>query len=315
MNRVPSVAVVGGAGVGLVFAVDRSPEAGESVFANSVIMMSGGKAANQAIGAAYLGASTAFVSAVGDDPFRAPALERLIEHGVDVSHVVTMADDGTMLGAVIVDRTADNRIVIAPNALAALSADDVERAESVIARADVCLVGLEIPVEPAVAALRIARRNGVRTVLNPAPSPPVESVSELLAFADIVTPNLSEAQAMTGSADGTAESYASALRAAGAGVVVVTLGAEGVLVDGEGTTARIGAPCVEDVTDTSGAGDAFNAAFAVALAAGAELADACEAGCDAGSRIVQGPGFVEALHTWRDLRGRYVGGRHDADTE
>ncbi|MBW3560947.1 MAG: bifunctional hydroxymethylpyrimidine kinase/phosphomethylpyrimidine kinase [Actinobacteria bacterium] len=314
MSRTPKVTVVGGAGVGLVFDVDRSPEAGESVLANGVIVMSGGKAANQAIGAAFLGASTAFVSAVGDDPFRPTALERLTEHGVDISHVITKADHGTMLGAVIVDRAADNRIVIAPNVLAALSEEDIESVEPVIARADVCLVGLEIPVEPATAALRIARRHGVRTILNPAPSPPRESVPDLLALSDIVTPNLPEARAMTRATTSSAEAYASALLAGGAGTAVITLGAEGVLVHGEGTTTRVEAPTVDHVLDTSGAGDAFNAAFAVALAAGDDLIQACSVGCDAGSRIVQGPGFVDALDTWQELHGRYADEPRDPAT-
>lgn len=305
MSGRPAVAVVGGAGVGLVFDVERSPDAGQSVLARSVRIMSGGKAANQAIGAAYLGATTTFISAVGDDALREPALGQLTAHGVDLDHLVTKPEHGTMVGAVIVDATAENRIVIAPNALSALCAQDIEDAEEAITRADVCLVGLEIPVEPARAAMEVARRHGVRTILNPAPSPPREAAAELLALADVVTPNLTEARALTGSDDPSAESLATTLSAMGPEVVVLTLGAEGILVH-NGITSRVPSPRVDDPVDTSGAGDAFNAAFAVALAAGAGLIEACEAGCDAGARIVQGPGFVDALDTWAELQGRFA---------
>lgn len=305
-SRPPRVTVVGGAGVGLVFAVDRSPESGESVLAHQVLVMSGGKAANQAIGAAYLGARTAFVSAVGDDSFRSSALAKLLEYGVDIDAVVVNGDAATMLGAVIVDGQGDNRIVIAPNALAELSAADMDAAADKIASADVCLVGLEIPADAALAALRIAHQHGVRTILNPAPAPEPSIARELLALTDIVTPNSSEAATMTGSSRRSPETYARELVAAGAGTAVVTMGSEGVLIfDGE-RSLRVEASHVADVVDTSGAGDAFNAALAVALGSGSSLEEACAAGCDAGARIVRGPGFVDALDTWKELRDRYA---------
>lgn len=294
------VAVVGGSGVGVVFSVGRSPDAGESVLADEMRVMSGGKSANQAIGVATLGGACSFVSAVGDDVFRDAALERLIEAGVDVSGVVTKAAAGTMLGSVVVDGSGDNRIVIAPNALAALTPADIETQEERIAAADVCLVGLEIPVAPALRALEIARAHGVTTILNPAPSPPGESVSALLAQTDIVVPNQTEAAAMTGT-DGDAAAQARALVGAGAGTAVVTVGARGAVVFDGKTVSEVPAPTVTDVVDTSGAGDAFNAALAVVLAGGAPLLDACRLGCEAGARIVRGPGFVDALHTWEGL--------------
>ena len=168
MSR-PRVTVVGGCGVGLVFRVRRSPERGESVLADELRIMSGGKAANQAIGVSVLGAESSLISAVGRDVLASTALAVMRREGVDTSAIVEIEDVGTMVGSVEVEYSGDNRITIAPGALACLTAEHVERFDELIASSDVCLVSLEIPVEPALAALVIARRHGVTTISTPRP--------------------------------------------------------------------------------------------------------------------------------------------------
>ena len=220
-----------------------------------------------------------------------------------------------MVGAVMVDGRGENYITLAPGALAKLTAADVREHARAIEGADVCVVSLEISLDAAAEALRIARTHGIATVLNPAPAPTSQSAARLLALADWVTPNEREAAAMCDEC-GSPEDRASALLALGARGVVITLGPGGALVATAQSSTRVPAADVpeEELVDTAGAGDAFNAAFATALAAGVDAVEAAVIGCQAGSRICRGPGFVEALAELDGLEvpalvsvGAYVG--------
>jgi ribokinase len=295
-----SVVVVGGMGVGLSFAVDAAPEAGDTVLATAVTTVNGGKASNQAIGVAALGARCALVSAAGPDAFGSVARDVLARHGVATDAIVDLAGASTMVGCLLIEPSGENRIVVAPGALAQLTREHVAAAEDLIRTATVCVVSLEIPVEAAHEALLIARRHGVMTVLNPAPAPPVEEAKTLLALADVVTPNRSEAEHIAG-AGADATEAARRLRALGAGCVVVTLGADGALVVDEDGEHRVAAPPVTAV-DTSGAGDAFTAALCVGVGSGLPMREAAAFACRAASLIVQGTGFVEALDRWDGVR-------------
>lgn len=287
---------VGGAGVGIRLDVDRPAAAGETVLARGATAINGGKASNQAIGAAAFGAQAAIVSAVGHDAFASLAREPLVRHGVDTHGLIELPDESTMVGAVMVDARGENSITLAPGALARLAPAHVREQERLFRDADVCVVSLEIALDAALEALRLARAQGAITILNPAPAPSPDAVPALVALADWVTPNEHEAAAMSGTL-GTPEEQARHLLALGARGVVITLGPAGALVATAGSTQRV--PTVtlapSEVVDTAGAGDAFNAAFAVAMASGTSVLDAVAFGCQAGTRICRGPGFVEAL--------------------
>jgi ribokinase len=279
--------------------LDRVPERGETLVGDRFRVDAGGKGSNQAVGVARLGAASALLTAVGEDAFAAEARVLWADEGVDAGAVVTVPGAATMVGAIFVERDGENRIVVAMGALDALGAGHVHAFEQRIAAADVCLVGLEIPVAPAREALATARRRGVATVLNPAPAPR-EPVDDLLALADWVTPNESEAAALAGG-PGTPEQLAERLRTRGATGVVLTLGAEGaLLVDAEGSR-RVPALPVPRVVDSTGAGDAFNAAFAVALAEGRTPLEACRLGCAAGAFMVQAAGVIPGMPRRREL--------------
>ena len=297
---------VGGSGVGLRFAVDRHPGAGETLLASGMSIINGGKASNHAIGAATLGADAWIVTAVGSDTFATIARALWTSYGVRQDGVVVDPREPTMVGAVVVDPSGENRILVAPGALARLDAAAMEPFEALIQDADVCVVSLEIPVAAATAALAMARAAGVLTVLNPAPAPADRGdISGLLALADWVTPNETEATLLTG-LDDPAEA-AAALLSAGPKGAAMTLGARGVLL-ADGSATRVHAsPAVERLVDTSGAGDAFTTAFALGLACGASPDEAAGLGTEAGSLICGGPGFVEALDQWDVLRARFAG--------
>ena len=272
------IAVVGSYGVGQTFVVDRAPGRGETVIGSSARADDGGKGSNQAIGAARLGAGVAFLTAVGEDHFADRALALWADEGVDASAVLRSSLP-TMTAAILVEETGDNRIVVVPGALSALTPDHVDAFMPRIEAADVLLVQLEIPVETALYALECGRRAGVRTILNPAPAPsrPIAPVT------DYVVPNETEAPAVAGAEATT----------------VLTLGGRG---------ARIGSEHVAAfparVVDTTGAGDAFCAAFAVALAEGASDLEAVRWGCAAGAHMVEHEGVVPGLPTRVQLENR-----------
>lgn len=275
------VAVVGSYGVGLTFGSERVPERGESVIGTLFRHDHGGKGSNQAVGASRLGAEVALLTAVGDDAFGEGAFGLWAEEDVDAAAVVRMPLP-TMTAAILVEAGGDNRIVIVPGALSALTPAHVDGFAAQIAEADVLLVQLEIPVETALHALEVGRASGVRTILNPAPAPPAPIDPE----ADYVVPNESEALAVEGAS----------------GTLVVTLGEQGARLAGAQIPASPAAP-----VDTTGAGDAFCAAFAVALAEGAADADAVRWGCAAGAHMVEHEGVIPGLPTRAELEGRLVG--------
>jgi ribokinase len=283
---VARIAVVGSYGVGLTFVSERAPERGETIVGSDFHRDHGGKGSNQAVGATRLGAETSLLTAVGEDEFGDGAFELWREEGVEAD-AVQRVPLPTMTAAILVEADGDNRIVIVPGALNALTPAHVDAFTERIAAADVCLVQLEIPVETAHRALAVARAAGVRTVLNPAPAPPLPLTDAMLDLVDYLTPNETEAATLGNT---------SAVR-----TLVLTLGSDG---------ARIGDEQVRAfparAVDTTGAGDAFNAAFAVALAEGRADLDAVRWGCAAGAHMVEHEGVVPGLPTRAELERRLL---------
>jgi ribokinase len=274
---VARVAIVGSYGVGLTVELDRVPDAGETVVGRTFRRDHGGKGSNQAVGCARLGAEVDFLTAIGDDAFGHDAVALWQEEGVRAEAVVLPA--ATMSAPIFVEPSGQNRIVIVPGALALLAREHVDAFAERIAAADVCVVQLEIPVDTALYALEVARHAGVRTILNPAPAPRQPIAPEV----DYLTPNETEADAVRGAR----------------GTVVLTLGEQGARLGDELVPAFRAA-----VVDTTGAGDAFTAAFAVALAEGRSDLDAVRWGCAAGAHMVEHPGVVPGLPTRAQLEAR-----------
>ncbi len=297
--RKPTIAVIGAVGVGLVYEINRMPEKGETFIANSLRIMPGGKASNHALGAARLGAEARVFSAVGSDIFASYIRGVLDASKVDTGGLIEIAGESTLVGSVLVDASADNWIVLALGAVNLFEAEHVGASAAQIEGCDVCLVSLEMPAEPAIRGLKIARDRGVITVLNPAPAPAAHATDALLPLCDWITPNLGEAEVLTGCAH--PEDAARALHRRGVRNVIVTLGEDGVLLLADGVVTLIPAETVPSVVDTSGAGDAFNVAFSLALALGIDPLKAVRHGCRAAGRIIQAPGFFTALHLWSDL--------------
>ena len=286
----------------------RQPRMGETILGDSFALGPGGKGSNQAVAAARAGGDAQMLTKIGRDPFGRMALDAWAEAGV--RSAATEHDEATGAAYIFVDAaTGDNAIIVCPGVAGTLSEADVEGWADLIAGAGVLLTQLEQPIPAARRALEIARGAGVTTILNPAPA--AELPQGLLALCDHVTPNESEAEALTGVAVRgleDAEAAARALREAGAGAVTITLGERGALFHDGARTEHVPAVPVGPVVETTGAGDAFNGAFAVALARGDDPVAAVRFGCGAAGISVTRPGTAPSMPTLEEIEAALEGG-------
>ncbi len=272
----PKITVVGSFMTDLMSRSPHLPSPGETVMGGPFKMGPGGKGSNQAVAAARLGADVNILVSLGIDEFGDLAYANLVHEGIGVDHVKRVRDLSTGAALIIVDdASGENMIVVAPGSNNELGVADVEAARELIIGSDYVLMQLEIPLATVEYTARLAKANGVKVILNPAPGR--EIPDELLAMVDVLTPNEMEASIISGievrDLDG-AEMAARALRDRGCRSVIITLGSQGAMVADYSGTQHIPSFRV-DVVDTTGAGDAFNGALAAALGEGMGFRDAC----------------------------------------
>jgi ribokinase len=293
--------VVGSSNVDLTLRASRLPRPGETLAGTSFRLGFGGKGANQAVMAAKLGAAVVMVSRIGRDVFGEQTIRNYDEHGIDRTFLLTDPIEPTGLAAIIVDDDARNCILVIPGANQALGPADVRAAALAIQSARVVLCQLEIPVETALEAFRLARAAGVRTVLNPAPAQRLPA--ELLRLTDLCVPNETEIELLTGQEVTTpqqAESAARTLLGFGPQTVIVTLGERGAVVVDGARVDHVPAFPVKAV-DPTGAGDVFIASVAVFLAEGVPLADAVHRASAAAALTVTRLGTQTAFPTRAEI--------------
>jgi ribokinase len=267
------VFVVGSTNVDRTVAVARLPRPGETALGDALVVSAGGKGANAAAAAARAGATVVLVSAVGADADGEGAIATLRAEGVGVKAVAVRDDAPTGAALIVTDADGANLIAVAAGANARLGPDHVDRSLAGLARSDVVLVSAEIPDAAVAAAVRAGSEAGAATVLDPAPARP--SLLDAARIGAILTPNESEAAALTGCDH--AEAAARQLAELTGRAAVVTLGEAGCLVADGGTVTRHPAAPAESIVDTVGAGDAFAGGLAAALAGGDPLDVAVEA--------------------------------------
>lgn len=308
------IVVVGSANVDLVIQTPHLPQPGETVLGGQFLTAMGGKGANQAVGAARLGATVTFVARVGDDSFGQQCLAAYQKERIDTQYISVTSDTATGIALIAVAADGENTIIVASGANMALTPSDVAAAEPAFAGADILVLQLEVPLETSIAAARLAHRHDLRVVLNPAPAQQLPDA--LLDEVDIITPNRIElAQMMRLSAeDVQAMSDDDLARTAlrlGPRSAVITLGADGALAADPGGWTRVPAFRV-DAVDTTAAGDSFTAGLAVALARGeTRLADAVRfaSACGAltATRLGAQPSLPTAAEVDRFLRAESAG--------
>jgi ribokinase len=275
--------------------VGRLPSPGETLLGTGYRVDHGGKGSNQAVGCARLGAKVSFVARIGRDAFGEMALGLYRDESIDVTHVAHHEGTPTGVGFIIVDASGGNCITIDPGANELLTADDVSRCEAAFDSAAVVLTQLEIPVAAAEAAMARGRERGAITILNPAPVRPLPE--SILRLVDILTPNQSEARVLAGRGPNDAiDSEAVARELIGRGVkqVVMTLGEKGAMIVTASSSLHVPAMRMTAV-DTTGAGDAFNAGLAMALACGASLESAVQFAVVTGGLAVTKEGVIPSL--------------------
>jgi len=267
--------VVGAANIDLISYVPRLPKLGETLHGSRFHMGFGGKGANQAVMAAKLGGQVVMVTKLGRDVFGENTLRNFETLGIDTRHVLFTEEAFSGVAPIAVDPQGRNSIVIVTGANDLLTEGELEAARPAIAAAGILVCQLEIPVAVSLAALRIAREEGVTTILNPAPARR-ELPREAFELADIFCPNESETELLTGLPVGNleqAEAAARALLSRGTARVILTLGDKGSLLVGEDEAVHVPAVPVRAV-DSTGAGDAFVGSLAFFLASGKALVDA-----------------------------------------
>lgn len=293
-----SVVILGVFVADTTYRADRPPSMGETILGNSFALGPGGKGSNQAVAAARAGAATHFVSKLGEDAFADMALDIWREAGV-IPEVTRHAESYTGAAYIFVEEASgNNAIIVCPGVAREISPADIEARRDLIGGAAVFMTQLEQPMDAAQRGLELARAGGAVTILNPAPA--AELPAGMLELCDYVTPNETEAKALTGVAvESVADAQASAqaLRARGVGAAIVTLGANGVWFDDGAVASHVPAISAGPVVETTGAGDAFNGGFAAALARGIAPLEAVRFGNATAALSVTRPGTAASMPT------------------
>jgi ribokinase len=298
-----SVAILGIFVADLAFRSGRMPHVGETIAGSGFAMGPGGKGSNQAVAAARAGADVTFISRLGADSFGEIALETWAREGI-AARVARSASEPTGAAFIYVnDVSGENAIIVVPGAAGSISIADVEAAADAIRACKVFVTQLEQPVDAALRGLQIARAAGVTTVFNPAPATAFDEA--LYRLSDYITPNESEAAALTGlpvqSLD-EARAAGDVLLAKGVGSALITLGEKGALFHTRGHSVLVPAFHVGPVAETAGAGDAFNGGFAAALAAGMVPLEAARFGSAVAGISVTRPGTAPSMPTLAEVQ-------------
>ena len=276
-----SISILGIFVADLTFRTERMPNKGETYIGNSFKLGPGGKGSNQAVAARRAGAETMFITKIGKDTFGEMAMKLYADEGINSKYVWEISDMSTGAASIMVnEETGDNAIIVVPGAADAMVPDDLDTAEAGIADCAFFMASLEVPIPVMQHGLEVAKRNGVPTILNPAPAAILPD--EVYGLSDYFTPNETEAAILAGIPVVTiedAEEAAKIFLQRGIDTVVITLGEKGAYVRNSVINQHV--PAFDmggKVLETTGAGDAFNGGFAYALAEGMSLIEAVRFG-------------------------------------
>ncbi|APZ93017.1 ribokinase [Fuerstiella marisgermanici] len=298
----PNILVVGSINMDLVARCSRLPLPGETLFGTSLHEISGGKGANQAVGAARLNANVSLIGRLGDDGFSSTLRNNLAENCVSVDHLLQTEDCSSGVAIINVEDSGQNCITVIPGANGRLTPDDIHTCESAFADASILMLQLEVPLETVLAAIALAKKHNVPVILDPAPA--LESFPAELLNVDYACPNETEASLLTGlPVNSVAEAEAAAKKLCALGVKhsIVTLGERGVVCCDQNGNLHHAKPPTVTVVDTTAAGDAFAAAFAVQVSQQRPIAEALSFACAAGAIAASREGAQPGMPTQADV--------------
>ncbi|WP_298941457.1 ribokinase [uncultured Psychromonas sp.] len=293
--------VLGSVNADHVLRVDSFPRPGETLHGQGYSVIAGGKGANQAVAAARLGANVNFIACVGDDSFGLHIRQEFEKDGINIDAVMVEKDTPTGIAMIQVAATGENSICISAEANARLTPKRIVAHIGSIENADMLLLQLEVPIETIENAAEVANRSGTTVILNPAPAQPLSD--KLLKLVDIITPNETEAEILTGINVFDAQSAqlaADVLHKKGIKTVLITLGSQGVWLSKDGQGIQIMGYQV-DAVDTTAAGDTFNGAFLTALLEGKYLNEAVQFAHAAAAITVTGQGAQSSIPYRQDV--------------
>jgi len=297
------IVIVGSLNMDLVVRVPHMPEPGETVLGVGFQQIPGGKGANQAVGAARMGAKVTMIGRIGSDDFGRELTENLSREGIDISNVTVDENEPSGIAMITVNEQGQNSIVVASGANMALTPEEIRSAWQRINDIDVVVMPLEISLGCIEEAVRLAVQDNVKVVLNPAPAQKLSD--ELLGNIDVLVPNENETTLLTGlsiESIAEAETAAKKLLDKGSKAVVLTLGSRGALLVRNEIPAEIIAPFEVEVVDTTAAGDAFVAALSVGISDQLSLEDAVYQANAAGALAVTRMGAQPCMPTQSEVQ-------------
>ncbi|MGI9445464.1 MAG: ribokinase [Rubripirellula sp.] len=297
----PRIVVLGSINMDLVLSCETLPVAGQTLIARSSNEFCGGKGANQAVAASLAGGDVAMLGGVGDDAFATRLVDNLKMHEVDCDKVQRFPGTASGLAVIAVDSVGQNSIMVVPGANSQISTNSVQAAEIQIKESDCLMVQLETPSDTILEGISLARRHGVRVVLDPAPAP-AELIPALLQV-DLICPNETEAASLTQmpvTNRTQAETAAKKLQGLGATNVVITMGSQGALLLQDSNAVLVPAIPVNAI-DTTAAGDAFAGALAVRWAQTDDLLDAVRFANVAGAIAASRKGAQNSIGTKQEI--------------
>ncbi|NHB96320.1 ribokinase [Photorhabdus stackebrandtii] len=269
------LAVLGSINADHILNLESFPRPGETVIGKQYQIAFGGKGANQAVAAGRSGADIAFIACVGEDDIGSRICQQLAMDNIKTFGIEVIEGETTGVALIFVNQQGENVIGINAGANAALTPEYFYRYQNIIEEADALLMQLESPLETIQLAAEIAKQNDTKVILNPAPAQKLSD--QLLSLVDIITPNETEAEYLTGITvkdDSGAEKAAQILHDKGIETVIITLGSRGVWLSEKGQKGEIVSGFNVKVVDTIAAGDTFNGAFVTALLEGKAMLSA-----------------------------------------
>ena len=269
-----NILVLGSSNTDMIIKLKKIPKPGETVIGGKFSTAAGGKGANQAVAAARAGGNVTFIARVGSDIFGDTALKGFKNDGLNVDYVITDSVEPSGVALIFVDENGENSIAVASGANAKLTPQDIKSCEHIIKENKFLLMQLETPIDTIETAAKIAAKNNVKVILNPAPAQKLNK--ELLKSVSIITPNETEAELLVGfpvTNEEDAERAAKVLMEMGIDIIIITLGSKGAFVLSDSFNGLVPSFFVKAV-DSTAAGDVFNGALVVSLSEGKQIKDA-----------------------------------------
>ena len=296
-----NICVIGSLNMDLVVNVDTMPKPGQTIIGSNFKEVPGGKGANQAVAMARLNGNVSMIGKVGEDGFGQTLINSLKNDKVDTTYIQT-SKGATGVALITVDKNAQNSIVVSPGANFEVKEDDIDNNIEAIKNSDIVVLQLETPLNTIKYALNKAKELNKYTILNPAPA--VKLDDEIIKNVDLLTPNETELEIISGVSIETEEDIQKAAQIMiekGVKELIVTLGSKGSLYINKEKSMFKKAYKVEAV-DTTAAGDSYTGALAVALSQDTNIEDAMDFASKVGALSVLKEGAQSSLPTLEDVK-------------